>query len=60
MLSYSMSMSIINIIECKKERSTKAFAYTPSIFNKSSTTGKIGIFEDFNITQIGIKKDDPH
>lgn len=53
-------MPTINIIEYKKERCTKTFAYAPSMYNKSFIAKKIGIFEDLNITQMGIKKDDPY
>lgn len=53
-----MLIPTINIIKCKKERYTKVFAYTSFMFNKSSTTKSIGVFEDLNVTQIGIKKDD--
>lgn len=49
-------MSSFNIIDCWKESCTEAFVYTFSIHNKSSMAGNIKVFEDFNVTQIGIQK----
>lgn len=59
-LSYTVSMPTIKIIDCKREGCTEAFAYAPSMFNKSSTAGNIDVFKDFNMIQMGIKKNDPH
>lgn len=52
-------MPTINIIEYKKEKYTKAFAYALFMFNKSSTTENIDVFENLNVIQIDIKKDNP-
>lgn len=55
-----MSIPITNIIEYKKKEYTMAFLYSLFISNKNSIVGNIGIFEDLNVTQISIKKDDPY
>lgn len=56
---YSPAMSILNIINCKKEGATKAYTFAPSIFSESSTKSNISVFEDLNIIQMGIDKTDP-
>lgn len=56
---YTVSMPFLNLIDCRKEGCTEAFAYAPSIFNKSSTASNIGVFEDLNVRQMGVEKDDP-
>lgn len=52
-----MFIPTINIIDYKREDCTEIFAYAFSMFNKSSTVRNISIFEDLNVIQIGIKKD---
>lgn len=52
-------MLIFNIINYKKEGATKAYAFAPSMFSKSSITGNIFVFEDLNVIQMGINKTDP-
>ncbi|MCJ1471183.1 hypothetical protein MMC07_009831, partial [Pseudocyphellaria aurata] len=42
-----------------KAGATEAHAFAPSMFNESSTTGNISVFEDLNVHQIGIEKTDP-
>lgn len=56
---YTPAMPILNIINCKKEGATKAYAFAPSMFSESSTTGNISVFEDLNVIQMGIDKTDP-
>lgn len=58
-LLYIVSMLTINVIDCKRESWSKAFAYISSMFNESSTARNICVFKEFNIFQIGIQKDDP-
>ena len=53
-------MLFLNLINCQKEGCTKAFAYAPSMFNKNSMAGNIRVFEDLNIRQMGVEKEDPH
>ena len=51
-------MPKLNIIDCKREGKTKAFAFAPSMHNESSLSGNIGVFEDLNVIQMGIDKTD--
>lgn len=51
-------MPRLNIIICKCEEKTKAFAFAPSMHNKSFFSNNIGVFEDFNIIQMKINKTD--
>lgn len=53
---YRPSMPIINVIDCKRKGSTKAFLFAPSMFSKGSIGGNIGVFEDLNVKQMGIEK----
>lgn len=53
-------MPSLNIIDCRKEGYTEVFAYAPFMHNESSTADNIGVFENLNITQIEIQKDDPY
>lgn len=55
-LLYTMSILIINVIDCKRKGCTEAFTYALSILNKSSIARKISIFENLNVIQIEIKK----
>lgn len=50
----------VDIINCKTEGITEAYPFAPSISNKSAIAGSISVFEDFNISQLGLNKDDPH
>lgn len=54
-----MPMLTINVIDCNRKDCTEAFTYAPFNLNKSSTARKISVFEDLNVIQIEIKKDDP-
>ena len=59
-LSYqSVSMPVLNKINCKTKGCTKAYPFAPSMFSKSSTAGNIAVFEDLNVFQMGINKADP-
>ena len=51
-------MPRLNIIDCKREGKTKAFAFAPSMHNESFFVSNIGVFEDLNIIQMGIDKID--
>lgn len=48
----------LNIIDCKREEKTEAFTFAPSMYNKSSLSDNIGMFEDLNVIQMGINKTD--
>lgn len=56
--SYSAVMPKVDIINCKTEGSIIAHLFAPSIASES-TTGNIIVFEDMNIVQRGLKKEDP-
>lgn len=48
----------LNIIDCKHEEKTKAFAFAPLMHNKSFFSSNIGVFEDLNIIQMRIDQTD--
>lgn len=52
-------MPVIDVIDCKTKRATRAYPFVPSMASKSTTAGNISVFEDLNITQIDRDKDDP-
>lgn len=58
-LEYNLSMPAINLINCKKNETTKAFAFLPSMFSESSIISNLSVFEDFNVKQMGMDKTDP-
>ena len=51
-------MPVIDLINCKRERSTKAFLFAPSMFSEGSIAGNMSVYEDFNVVQMGINKTD--
>lgn len=53
---YQPSMPVINVIDYKREGSTKAFPFAPSMFSEGSIGRNIGVFEDLNVKQMGIDK----
>lgn len=55
-LEYNLSISTINFINYKKGRTTKTFAFTPSIFSGSFIISNMIVFEDLNDKQMGIDK----
>lgn len=52
-------MPIIDIINCKTEGPTEAYPFAPSMASENTTAGNITVFEDLNIGQLGLDKDDP-
>ena len=52
-------MPKVDLIYCKTEGLTVAYPFAPSMANESTTTGNISVFEDLNIIQRGLKKEDP-
>lgn len=50
-------MPIVDVIDCKLEKATKAYLFTPFMSSKSTTAGNINVFEDLNIDQLGLKKE---
>lgn len=57
--SYSAAMPKVDIIDCKTEGVTAAYPFAPSMSNESTTAGNISVFENLNIRQLGLDKDDP-
>lgn len=57
--SFSTRMPKVDIIDCKTESSIIAYPFAPVIASKSTTAGNISMFEDLNINQLGLKKEDP-
>lgn len=49
-------MLVIDRIKCEAEVKTEAYAFAPSMFNKSSLSGNQSLFEDLNVVQMGIDK----
>ncbi|MCJ1468817.1 hypothetical protein MMC07_007447 [Pseudocyphellaria aurata] len=58
-LDFTLAMPIVDRIDCSKVGATEAHAFAPSMFNESSTTENMSVFEDLNIHQMGIEKTDP-
>ena len=52
-------MPLIKVIDCKKEGKTEAFLFAPSMHSESSLAGSIAVFEDLNVSQMGIDQSDP-
>lgn len=52
-------MPKVDIINCKTEGVTEVYPFAPSMSNKSTIVGNISVFEDLNIGQLGLDKDDP-
>lgn len=57
-LSSSISMPVINQINCKLKGKTKAYVFVPSMFSKSLLAGNQLVFKDLNIIQLDIDKTD--
>lgn len=51
-------MPIVNKIDCRKEGSTHAYAFAPSMASEATTAGNMAVFEDIS-SQLGLSKDDP-
>lgn len=51
-------MPAIYIIDCKRERLTKSFFFTLSMFIEASIAGNLAVFKDLNILQLGLEKTD--
>lgn len=49
----------INPINCKLDGNTEVYAFAPSTHHESSLAGKIGVFDDLNIGQMGTEQTDP-
>lgn len=56
---YSASMPKIDIINCEKEGAIEVYPFAPSMASESTTAGNISVFEDLNIKQLGLEKEDP-
>lgn len=50
----------VDIVNCESEGATEAYPFAPSMANESTTAGNISVFEDLNIYQLVLDKDDPH
>ena len=58
--SYRPSMPVIDLIDCKREGSTKAFPFAPSMFSEGSIAGNMSVYEDlaFGVLVGGLICDD--
>lgn len=52
-------MPKVDVIDCKTEGLTIAYPFAPVIASKSTMAGNISMFEDLNINQLGLKKENP-
>lgn len=52
-------MPKVDVIDCRTEGSTLAFPFAPVMASESTTAGNISVFDDLNINQQGLTKDDP-
>lgn len=57
-IQYLCTMPVINVINCKTKGATVTYAFVSSMHSKSISAGKIAVFEDLAIWQIGLSKDD--
>lgn len=48
----------VDIINCKTKNSTMVLPFTKRMASESITADNIGVFEDLNINQLGLKKED--
>lgn len=55
-LTSSISMPVINQINCKLEKKTEAYNFAPSIYSESLHASNSSVFEDLNVIQLGIDK----
>ena len=53
-----VSMPVIDCIQCKTKRKTEAYTFASSMFSESSLAGNQSVFEDLNVIQMGIDKED--
>ena len=51
-------MAKVDIIECKTKDATSTYPFAPAMANESTTTRNISVFEELNIHQLGLAKDD--
>ena len=54
---YSAPMPKVDVIECKTKGATSAFSFAPAMASESTTARNIIVFEEFNINQFGLAKD---
>lgn len=52
-------MPKVDIVNCENKSATEAYPFALSIANENTTAGNISVFEDLNIHQLGLDKDDP-
>lgn len=57
--SYSVPMPKVDVMNCRTEGSTSAFPFAWVMASESTTAGNISVFNDLNINQLGLIKDDP-
>ena len=58
LLYSSVCMPTIDRIQCQREGKTETYAFAPSMFKESSLAGSQSVFEDLNVVQMGIEKND--
>lgn len=51
-------MPKVNIIECKTKDVISAFPFIPVMTSESTTARNINVFEELNINQLSLAKDD--
>ena len=56
---FSARISKVDIIDCKTKGSTIAYLFALAIVSKSIMIDNISIFEDLNMNQLDLKKEDP-
>lgn len=52
-------MPTVDIIDCRIKGSTVAFLFAPSMASNSTIVGNINVFENLNIHQLELLKEDP-
>lgn len=51
-------MPKVDIIDCKTEGSGLPFPFAPAMASENTIVGNISVFEDLNMNQLGLTKDD--
>lgn len=56
---FSTCIPKVDVIDCKTEGLTIACPFALAMASESTTTGNISAFQNLNINQLGLKKEDP-
>lgn len=57
--TYSAPMPKVDVIDYKTEGSTVAYPFAPAMASENTIAGNINVFEELNINQLGLSKEDP-